>query len=167
MAKTINNAITILLLAVLGSPSSAVAEWSGDITDETIVGRPFGYLASTSEFHGNTELSLVFFEEDSVWLYLDKRITNNVSAPNIVVYVDQLPPINLTFQRKGENYTITNSGPSFWKLIAQMAAGAVLKVDIDGMQHQYNLTGFSKAYQDNCGWVNSANNYHTYLAWYQ
>ncbi len=167
MTSTIRNAVAILLLAMLGHSSSAIAEWSGGITDETIVGRPFGRLASVNKTYGNTKLNLVCFEEDSVWLYLDKRITNNVPVPNIVMRVDQLPPNNLTFQRKGENYTITNRGPGFWKLIAQMAAGAVLKIDVDGIQHQYNLTGFRKAYQENCGWVNSANNYHTYLAWYQ
>ena len=161
------NAITLLLLAVFGNPSGAIAAWSGDITDETVVGRPFGHLASHSDSYGDPELKLVCFEEDSVWLYLDKSITHNVTAPNILLTVDQLPPNKLTFQRKGENYTITNSGPDFWKLIAQMAAGGVLKVDIDGIQYRYSLTGFSKAYQDNCSWVDSANNYQTYIAWYQ
>lgn len=167
MATMIKNVITVLLLAMFCNPLNAIAEWSGDITDETIVGRPFGHLTSTSDYFGDTELKLVCFEENSVWLYLDKRITNSAPAPNITVSVDRLPPIYLAFQRKGENYTITNQRPDFWKLIAQMAAGAVLKVDIDGIQHRYNLTGFSNSYEENCGWVNSANNYHTYLSWYQ
>lgn len=167
MAATMRNAITILLLAVLSYPSSALAEWVGDITKETVVGSPFGHLTNTSKLYGNTELKVVCFEEDSVWLYLDNRLTNKYHVPNIVLHVDQLPANNLTFLRKGKNYTTTNKGPGFWKLIAQMAAGAVLKVDIDGIQHEYNLTGFNKAYQDHCGWVRSANNYQTYLTLYR
>lgn len=168
MARVINNVIIIFLLAVLGIPANAAAYWSGGITDETIVGQPYGHLTSTSTSVGSTELNLVCFDADSVWLYLDHRITNNVPAPKIVLYVDQLPPANLTFRRIGDNYTITNRGGSdFWNLIAQMAAGAVLIVDIDGIRHRYSLSGFSKAYQGNCGWVNSANNYHAYLGRYR
>ncbi len=166
--SSIKSTISVLLLMALWPASHSLADWSGAINQKTLLGRPFGQLVATSETAEKNTLNVVCFEEDSFWLYLDSEVTSGTSPSNIVVTVDQLTPIDLAFELKGENYTITNRGTGFWMLIAQMSAGAILNVDSgDGKLHQYSLVGFTKAYLDSCDWMDSADMYNSYLDRYQ
>lgn len=159
--------VVILTMALFAS-SIAVAEWSGDVTDETIVGRPYGLVTGASKSDGISEVKLVCFEEDSFWLYLDNGVSSRTVVTDIIVTVDDLPPIDLVFQRKGENYTVTNQTNGFWNLIAQMSAGAVLRIEIGGgKEHLYSLRGFTQTYLDSCSWVEAADSYRFYLDRYR
>ena len=90
------------------------------------------------------------------------------SLSDIAVSVDRLPPVNLSLQRTGAGLTITNNTIHFWNMIAQMSAGAVFNLSVANKKlYRYSLKGFTKAYQEYCGWMNSANKYRTYLDRYQ
>ncbi len=169
--KSVITVLTLTTLCISGLfiPSVSAADWSGHISKNTIVGRPYGQLVSLNKLGEAAELKVVCFQEDSFWLYLDDKFTNNNPLIDIVVSVDKLPSIDLTLKRKGENYTITNEAPVFWDLIAQMAAGTVLWVDIGGanQKHKYSLEGFTRAFLDTCDWIDSVDNYQDYLGRYR
>ncbi len=157
----------LIIASFFLSPVSA-ADWTGYINNKTLKDGAYGYMVNTSKVDGRSKLKLVCFPPDNFRLYLDDTVISDNSLSDIAVSVDGLPPVNLSPQRAGAGFTITNNTIHFWNLIAQMSAGAVFNLSVaNNKTYRYSLNGFTKAYQDYCGWMNSANKYRSYLDRYQ
>ena len=143
-------------------------DWTGYVNDKTLADGPYGYIVNTSKIDGQSRLKLVCFPPENFRLYLDEEITQSIAFADITVSVDRMPQMPLNFQRAGNNITITNNTAHFWNLIAQMSAGAVFNLTLENnRKYRYSLTGFTKSFQENCGWMNTANNYRLYLDLYR
>ena len=160
--------IRIFLLLTVLQTSIANAEWSGYVNSKTDSDRPYGYLRSVSTSEERSKIKLVCFQPDIFEIYLDEKITSPGSKTHIKLQVDQLGALVLPAERTGGATRITHQISEFWNLIAQISAGAELTIDTgSGPQYRYSLLGFTKAYEQTCGWIDSANRYHIYLHRYR
>lgn len=158
--------IPVLVLLVSCLSVAAANDWSGYLNDKSVSSKPYGFLSSISITEATDKLKLVCHSPSVFTLYLARRIAKDYAE--IKVSVDKLPALSLAIDATKDHYTISNQSDEFWKLIAQMSAGAILRVFADDhVLYEYSLTGFTRSYLDNCGWLHSADTYQRYLHEYQ
>ena len=158
--------ISLLVLLVSCLSVAAAADWNGYVNDKSVSSKPYGFLSSISNSDPPGKLKLVCHSPSVFTLFLAEKNANQYAE--IKVSVDKLPALSLAIDATEDQYTISSRADGFWELIAQMSAGAILRVSADHhVLHEYSLSGFTRSYLDNCGWLQSANSYQRYLHEYQ
>lgn len=145
----------------------AAQDWSGYINDKSMSGNTYGYLSTVSKSSPVSKLRMLCHSSGVSTLYFDEEIIGeNTIALSLTV--DRLPVVDLAISRLGGRYGLTSQATEFWKLIAQLVAGASLKISSGaGRLHQYSLAGFTDSYLSNCGWLSGAREYQEYLHRYR
>ncbi len=160
----------VLLLALFLFCQSALADaqdWSGYLNDKSVSGNTYGYMSTVSKSRPVSKLRVLCHFDGVSTLYFDEEIIDE-NTTTLSLTVDRLPVINLAVNRLGRKYEFSSQEPEFWKLIAQLVAGANLKIDSGTAQlHQYSLAGFTNSYLSNCGWSGGAKKYQQYLQHYR
>jgi len=161
-------ALPVFVLLMSGLSVAAAGDWSGYVNDKSVSSKPYGFLSSISQSETSGKIKLVCHSPSVFTLYVARRISQDYVTSELEISVDELPVLSLAIEATKDNYTISNQSEEFWKLIAQMSAGAIIRVVAsDQVLQEYSLTGFTRSYLNNCGWLNAAHNYQSYLSEYQ
>lgn len=161
--------ILLLTLALLISSQTLAADWQGYLKEKSIAGQSFGYIANetTGTSVGYTILRLTCFAPHGFRLYLDEQLLQNDEPARISGSVDNLPDITLPLHQQRNRYFVSDEDPAFWDLMAQMIAGTKLRLRYQDNQITYRLGGFTRAYQNYCGWMQNAQDYQQHIHKYR
>lgn len=151
-------------LLILALPVEA--EWSGYINEKVPV--KYGFMSTPGLNAESGHLRLVCVAGSTFQILPDTRNAKEPYGNTVLVSVDSLPATEFSLTRLGDDYSIDHQEPAFWKLIAQMAAGANILVETGpGMAQRYSLKGFTVEFKKHCSWIDSAFRYQKFLALYR
>ena len=157
-------------LLLFGACYSSIvgAQWNSYVDSNSITEISYGYMEGLSTSTLSSKLKLVCLSPSSFTLYLDGRITNHIPISDIIITVDNLPSLSLVFEKTVLGYSVNDRVPEFWNLIGQMSAGSAIAIGTSKDDlHRYNLDGFTEAYLDTCGWLESVEKYKIYMDRYR
>ncbi len=155
-------------LLLLTSVEATAASWSGYVNTETFVDQKYGYMSIRSDEKSYSAIRLVCFPPVGFRIYVDRRLFPDVESSPISFSIDSLPAHVVETNRTSTEFIVTEDYPEFWDLVAQMIAGARLRVGAaDGQQSSFALTGFSGAYKSACAWMSGSDGYLEHLDDYQ
>lgn len=159
--------------------------WQGYINDKSPDGSRYGYLARVSTTH-DSKLRLLCHSNGVFSLLIDAHLvlkervepdenaTEEAAADTfegdptkIKISVDQLAAVDVQITPVQGIYAIGQQHPFFWQLIAQLSAGAALRIDSGHGMHQYDLSEFTQTYHSHCGWAPGARQYRQHLHLYR
>lgn len=145
--------------------NSSTNNWTGYLNDKSLTGEVYGYLSVSDAETAGSKLRLLCHGGEFALLFDDKIVA---TSGTVAIGVDTLPEVFFTIDRFDAGQGISNNSDEFWDLIAQMVAGASLRVDTGaGHVHQYSLYGFTRAYLTGCGWSGLAEGYQEFLPYYR
>ena len=118
-------------LLILALPVEA--EWSGYINEKVPV--KYGFMSTPGLNAESGHLRLVCVAGSTFQILPDTRNAKEPYGNTVLVSVDSLPATEFSLTRLGDDYSIDHQEPAFWKLIAQMAAGANILVETARVWH--------------------------------
>ncbi len=161
--------IAIGLLTLICSSASGQSLWSGYINDKTFDDKTYGYLFTGSASSADRKLRLVCYAPDTYTFYLRTDHSADDRTATVRFVVDSLPAVTVEVQHNSDGISMSNQSEQFWPLIAQMVAGAKLRIHLpdETSPVQFNLSGFTDAYTGMCGWIKTSSQYTSHLALYR
>lgn len=164
--KYFRTALLGSLLAV-ATIAGAASPWDGYINNKTFKDRSYGYLFAGSVQAADKKLRLICQAPGVFELFF--HVDTNITADTVHMTVDRLPAMSFTVSRNGDDRTISDQTELFWPLMAQLVAGAQLKVQWSDTTAilRYDLAGFTDTYTRVCGWLDPSTQYLPYLSSYR
>jgi hypothetical protein len=141
--------------------------WQGYINNKTFQDYTYGYLFVNSNSTVDEKLRLICHAPDTFMLLVPRNIEDDQRSVQLTV--DSLPTWNFPKDTIENNSAVSMSTNGFWDLLAQMAAGAQLKIGWPNQDthYEFSLQGFTRSFTDQCGWLAASRSYLPYLDKYR